>query len=187
VGKLWGTLVMLVVAAFAVGCGGSTHTKTVVVTATTSSTASGPVITTLNGTSSTTTSTASAATSTTSTAAPVVHLATFKSPTGNIGCVIIAGTARCDIRSRAWSPPPRPHSCPQIVDFGQGTIVVDGRPARLVCAGDTAYDPSARVLPYGTNSTIGAFTCESRAAGMTCTNANSGHGFFISFQSYRLF
>jgi len=43
---------------------------------------------------------------------PIVHRESFQSPTRNIGCVIVGGTARCDIGSRSWSPPPRPSDCP---------------------------------------------------------------------------
>jgi hypothetical protein len=118
---------------------------------------------------------------------PVVHLATFKSPSSNIGCMIIAGTARCDIKQKSWSLPPRPSTCPQIVDFGQGLIVTGSGPGHLVCAGDTTLDPSARVLPYNTDTAVGAFRCQSRTDGMTCTDASTGHGFFISIQSYRAF
>jgi hypothetical protein len=172
------------------GCGGAAHTKTVVVTATTSSSSSsGPILTTLSGSSTGTTTAPSSttATSTTTTAANVVHIATFKSPTGNIGCMIIADTARCDLKAKSWTLPPRPSDCPNIVDFGQGAIVADGRPGRLVCAGDTTLDPSAKTIPYGTDTSVGGFTCQSRTNGMTCTNDSSGHGFFVSFQSYRTF
>jgi hypothetical protein len=75
----------------------------------------------------------------------VLHLATFKSPSGNIGCMIVAGTARCDIRHRNWSPPPRPASCPHVVDYSQGLTVGASGPGRLVRAGDTALIQSYRV------------------------------------------
>jgi hypothetical protein len=169
------------------GCGGASHTKTVVVTATTSSPRSGPILTTVSGSSTVTTTTSSSTTTTSSTAANAIHVATFKSPTGNIGCMIIADTARCDLKTKSWTPPPRPSSCPNIVDFGQGAIVADGRPGHLVCAGDTTLDPGAKILPYGTDTSVGAFTCQSRFNGMTCRNDSSGHGFFVSIQSYRTF
>jgi len=101
--------------------------------------------------------------------------------------VIVAGTARCDLRQRSWSPPPRPKSCPNVVDFGQGLIVSSSGPGQLVCAGDTALDPSAPTLPYGTDTVVGGFRCASRTTGMTCTNASDGHGFFIARETYRIF
>ncbi len=116
-----------------------------------------------------------------------VHLSTFRSPTGVIGCVLLDGVARCDIAKRDWSPPPRPASCPNVVDFGQGLEVGRLGPGKFVCAGDTALDPTGTPLGYGTASRFGGFTCVSRSTGMTCTNPATGHGFFISIQSYRAF
>jgi hypothetical protein len=116
----------------------------------------------------------------------VVHLQSFRSPSGNIGCVMFEGGARCDIRKREWSPPSRPVSCPEQVDFGQGLSVEHTGEASVVCAGDTALDPSATELAYGEASELGGTQCISRSEGITCAN-HSGHGFFISTQSYNLF
>jgi hypothetical protein len=143
---------------------------------------------TTSSTGSTTTSdSATTQTTQTSISAPVVHLSTFKSPSGNIGCIMYSDGARCDIHKRSWSPPPRPSSCTTQVDFGQGVGVGSSGVARIVCAGDTTFDPSAPPLPYGTDSLAGGFRCQSRTGGMSCRNVSSGHGFFISAQSYRLF
>lgn len=116
----------------------------------------------------------------------VVHLQSFRSPSGNIGCVMFEGGARCDIRKRDWSPPSRPASCPEQVDFGQGLSVDHTGTASFVCAGDTALDPSATPLEYGEASEMGGTQCISRSEGITCAN-HSGHGFFVSIQSYKLF
>jgi hypothetical protein len=72
-----------------------------------------------------------------------------------------------------------------VVDFGQGVALGSAGPGGLVCAGDTALDPTAAVLPYGTVSSADGFICTSATSGMTCTRG--GHGFFISAQSYRTF
>lgn len=182
----------IAVALILAGCG-SGGTKTVTVTSTSSSASAssstssgGPTSETATTPPSTSTS-ASMSTSTASTVTATVHLATFKSPTGNIGCMIIAGTARCDIRKRTWSPPPRPASCPNEVDFGQGLIVTRSGPARFVCAGDTSADPSAQSLGYGTATSVGGFTCVSASSGMSCRNTATGHGFVIAIQGYRIF
>ena len=115
------------------------------------------------------------------------HSTFFESPSRNIGCVILDGTARCDIAKRSWTPPPRPSSCPSEVDYGQGlTVSRTGAPA-LVCAGDTALDPNAPILAYGQLETIGVMRCASTLAGMTCRSTRSGHGFFVSRQRYSLF
>jgi len=100
---------------------------------------------------------------------------------------VLDGTARCDINHRDWSPPPHPSSCPPVVDFGQGLEVGGTGSGQFVCAGDTAMDPSAAELAYGSASVEGAFRCVSATTGMTCTNTATGHGFFISIQSYRMF
>jgi hypothetical protein len=56
-----------------------------------------------------------------------------------------------------------------------------------VCAGDTVLDPAARVLAYNTVTAVSVFRCQSATDGMTCTNTRTGHGFFLSIQSYRTF
>jgi hypothetical protein len=116
----------------------------------------------------------------------VVHLQSFRSPSGNIGCVMLEGGARCDIRKREWSPPARPASCPGQVDFGQGLSVDHTGAASFVCAGDTAFDPTATLLRYGEASEVGGTQCINRSEGITCAN-HSAHGFFISIQSYKTF
>jgi hypothetical protein len=116
----------------------------------------------------------------------VVHLQSFRSPSGNIGCIMFEGGARCDIRKRDWSPPSRPASCPEQVDFGQGLTVGHTGRASFVCAGDTALDPSAPQLAYGEASELGGTQCISSSDGITCAN-HTGHGFFVSIQSFKLF
>lgn len=116
-----------------------------------------------------------------------VHLANFRSPSGNIGCVIAAGTARCDIAKRRWSPPSRPSSCPSEVDFGQGLEVSHSGKGKFVCAGDTARDPSSKPLAYGEGSNVDGFLCISRPSGIACADTSTNHGFALSVQGYGLF
>src|SRR5690349_1741503 len=96
-------------AALLAGCGGGT--RTVVET--------GPPRTTgISAANAGTVTGTATGTATTSTQAEsptrFVSLATFQSPSGNIGCVIAGDIARCDIVQRTWQPPARPASCPQI-------------------------------------------------------------------------
>jgi hypothetical protein len=114
-----------------------------------------------------------------------VSLKTFKSPTGNIGCVLDASYARCDIRERTWTPPPKPANCD--LDWGSGLAVSPADAGTIVCAGDTAYDPGAPVLSYGQRTRQSSMVCASAESGVTCTHEASGHGFFLSRDSYRLF
>jgi len=181
--------VLLAVLACAVAlaaCGNDTTTVTVDTTVT-ASTATDMTTTEPPPTTETTTT---ATTQTTSPDAPGPPTATvarpfFRAPSSNIGCVIADGTARCDIRARSWGVPPRPSSCN--LDYGQGLTVGRSGSGTFVCAGDTALDPRNPVLPYGEDSRVGAVTCASREAGVTCTNADTGHGFFIARERYRLF
>jgi hypothetical protein len=112
----------------------------------------------------------------------------FQTPSGNIGCLSEVGLhkayLRCDIRSRDWSPPPRPASCPSYTDYGQGLAFGRSRGrARFVCAGDTALDSRARKLRYGRTWRFGPFRCKARRSGLTCRNRT--HSFLLSRQTYR--
>jgi hypothetical protein len=101
--------------------------------------------------------------------------------------MIIDGVARCDIVKRNWSPPPRPSDCPNVVDYGQGIELSGPGQAKFVCAGDTARDPTSKILSYDTVSQVGDLSCQSATTGVTCTNRKSHHGFELSAQSYRVF
>ena len=116
----------------------------------------------------------------------IIHLQHFRTPSGNIGCVMFDGGARCDIRKRDWAPLPRPASCSKEVDYGQGLQVAHRGQASFVCAGDTALEPNLASLSYGTAARVGGSECISRSDGVTCVN-QAGHGFFISVQSYQVF
>jgi hypothetical protein len=121
------------------------------------------------------------------TASHALDLTTFRSPTGNIGCVLVQGDARCDIGHREWKPPARPGSCPAIVDYGQGLEIGASGSAQFVCAGDTARDTRSPALGYGSATRADGFECLSATTGMTCRRSRDGHGFFISIQTYRTF
>lgn len=167
------------------GCGSGGAT-TVVQTVTAPSPASTPTQTeTVDKTPPTTTTVPPAVTSTPPRRLKIVRRAIFKTPSRNIGCVLLGGDARCDIRRRDWRTPPRPAGCD--LDWGQGVFVGRTGRARFVCAGDTALDPRAPVLAYGTVARYGAFDCTSRTAGITCRNRATGHGFFLARDRYRLF
>jgi hypothetical protein len=115
----------------------------------------------------------------------------FRTPTGNIGCVYSSGftgaeapTVRCDIRSRLHPEPTRPGKCP--LDYGDSIEISRTGRAILVCHGDTALDPRARVVAYGHAWKRGGLTCSSRSTGLRCSN-QSGHGFFLSRQRWFVF
>jgi hypothetical protein len=108
----------------------------------------------------------------------------FTSPLGNIGCYIDITYARCDIRDRTWSPPPRSASCPDYTDWGQGVQLHVGSPAGFVCAGDTAL-MSGDPLPYGDKIVAGSIECTSTPDGISCWDFVYGGEFAISRDSYR--
>ena len=76
--------------------------------------------------------------------------------------------------------PLRPKSCDLDWGYGYELIGATAR-AKTFCAGDTAHDPRAPILPYGKTWKKGPFTCLSRRIGLRCAN-RAGHGFFLSRQ-----
>ena len=110
----------------------------------------------------------------------------FQSPSGNIGCVIGGGLARCDILEHDWTPPPKPASCID-GDYGNGVEVIGGHPGQYTCAGDTVFSPNNPVLGYGEKITKNRFRCKSKTSGMRCVNRKLKHGFFLSRDRVRLF
>jgi hypothetical protein len=117
-------------------------------------------------------------------AAPAQAATRFETPSHNIGCVISKAGARCDIRDRAWRPPPKPRSCP--VDWGNGLAVERRGFAYWVCAGDTVLG-AGKVLDYRTSITRGLFSCTSRRNGVRCVNERTEHGFKIARRTARWF
>ncbi len=117
-------------------------------------------------------------------AAPAGAATFFKTPSGNIGCVIAKSGARCDIREHAWKPPPKPRSCP--VDWGFGLTVERRGVARWVCAGDTVFG-GKRVLGYRESIRRGRFRCTSYRNGMRCVNLRNDHGFKLARRLARWF
>ena len=90
---------------------------------------------------------------------------------------------RCDIRSGIKPKPAQPKSCE--LDFGDSYEIRTTGRTILVCHGDTAIDPRAKVLAYGKTWRTSPFTCASLKSGLRCKNG-SGHGFFLSREhSYR--
>lgn len=112
--------------------------------------------------------------------------ASFRSPTGNIHCMILTrgdAEARCDLREATPSFAP-PADCEQ--DYGYAFVVGSVGPGRPICAGDTVFMPGSPVLAYGQSVMLGGFTCLSERTGMTCVNAR-GHGFSLARAQQRVF
>jgi hypothetical protein len=110
----------------------------------------------------------------------------FETPSHNIGCYMDRHSVRCDIRQRDWSPPAEPQYCIKAgVDWGQG-LAVGAHRASFVCAGDTTLGGPG-LLGYRHAARRGPIYCVSRTIGITCRNADTAHGFFLSRAGYRLF
>ncbi len=114
----------------------------------------------------------------------------FHTPSKNIYCGYTnypgqGGPAlRCDIRSGLRPLPPKPHGCD--TDWSTSLELRPTSRGRVLCAGDSIYNPHARTLAYGETWRGGGFSCTSRASGLTCTNAQR-HGFFLSRRRWRVF
>jgi len=133
--------------------------------------------------------------------------AAFVSPSGQIVCELLASGARCDYfaQDKAWTAP-EPGNC----DLSWGWSLHVDRTAGTSCVGDTIVttaalnsgfdtwrkpaDPTVdwngialAVLPYGSTLLVDTFRCDSATTGVTCQNQSTGHGFFMSRESYRFF
>jgi hypothetical protein len=181
-------LAVLVLSALAAGCGGDATTSTVTATETV------PATSTTSSTSTTSTEETTTEESTTTeggggTPPPdqqVTSLTGFTSPSGNIGCIIDRKSVRCDVQKRQWDPPARPDSCNENVDYGQGISLSAGGAPEFVCAGDTTLG-SGPALAYGESIGAGLLRCDSAESGMTCRDVETGRGFTISIEAYKLF
>jgi len=110
----------------------------------------------------------------------------FQLPSKNIACAMgKPAYARCDVRQKTFTPPAKPASCP--LDFGSAVAVQGKRPGAFICIGDTVMNPAAPVLQYGQRSAVGFVVCKSSAAGITCRNKQTGHGFFLAREKFRTF
>lgn len=116
-------------------------------------------------------------------------LVSFRTPSGNIGCIYaseepgLPANLRCDIRSGLRPKPGRPKGCD--LDYGDSYALLKFGRTLVTCHGDTTLDPRAPVLAYGRTWRRNGFTCTSKSTGLRCTNT-AGHGFFMSrAHSYR--
>ena len=76
----------------------------------------------------------------------------------------------------------RPADCAAEATFGGGVAIGATDPGAYTCvnAGDTIDPQGAPRLSYGQETSAGGFACVSTQAGVTCWNAQTGHGFFAS-------
>ena len=102
---------------------------------------------------------------------------------GKIRCSVNPEHARCTIWEHAWDPPSRPPRCegdlsPAIELSGEG-----GR-ARFVCWEGPRRKP--QLYAAHTFLQVAAIKCRFERPGIACTNLETGDGFFISTEGFRL-
>ena len=113
-------------------------------------------------------------------------------PSGNIHCFYVPAKPAhllCDIHRASYSHREQDGCQARSGLDWHGWEVYATRSAAPVCSGGILYNsnrdkPVFRRLPYGKTWHFGAFTCVSRITGLTCTSS-SGHGIFLSRQSWR--
>jgi len=119
----------------------------------------------------------------------------FETPSKNIICGYFTGAGvstllECGVASGLVPPAPKPQEGCLAVDPAANRVRLNstGRTYGF-CAGDVgvlAMQGRATVLSYGSTWHRGPYRCSSATVGLTCKNS-SGHGFFLSRQSWRSF
>lgn len=109
----------------------------------------------------------------------------FQSPSGNIVCNMYTSTdgfdtAICAAAEHDWLGP-KPDNCG--ANWGSRIDLEAGSPARFGCYGQE-MPPVTHTLQYGQTQQLGSISCRSEAAGITCTDNNSGHYFTVSREKY---
>jgi hypothetical protein len=110
----------------------------------------------------------------------------FVSPSGNIYCNVgTSGPKGCEINQGAVKDPAVCSGNP--VSDRVGRIEFRRGRAVPVCNTDTIRKPGAKVLPYGSATTVGKFACLSEKLGVTCIHLKRTEGFFIHKGEYVIF
>ena len=108
----------------------------------------------------------------------------FQTPSGNIACRVGPnqgeGYADCHLAEHDFSP-----VCPEGSEIR--VVIKQGeRPQFEGCDKATLVNGQHVGLLYGNTWRSGAITCDSEEAGITCTDATTGHFFKLARQSYQL-
>jgi hypothetical protein len=113
----------------------------------------------------------------------------FKTPTGNIVCIVNDTDVECGIKSGLNPAPPKQTCTDGDPVFNRVDLSAAGVAEPLRCAGDPgafAEEPNAKVLSYGAALIKGETGCTSFEFGVVCANSK-GHGFFLSRAAVRYF
>jgi hypothetical protein len=115
----------------------------------------------------------------------------FHSPSGNIFCDMRTGDdgtseTTCITTDHNWISPQRSPSCSAGEHWGDALSLYHGQ-SGFQCYTRLPDDPtSAQTLNYGETLANGSITCKSEPAGISCTDAGTGHFFRIARESYQL-
>jgi hypothetical protein len=118
----------------------------------------------------------------------------FLSPSGNIRCVLSSDDspspiAQCQIENHTYVAPAAAPCADGGAPPGWQFRLDQGKQPYLPCeysALDSGEGNRLPTLDYGQTRSLGAITCDSEVSGMTCTDANTGHFFRVSQESYQL-
>ena len=113
----------------------------------------------------------------------------FQSPSHNVYCAIghlyDTAYAECEVVDHTWAAPPRPATdCTGV--FGDRIILPAGVAPVWRCHSSTLKDDGAAVLGYGGMRSVDTISCESEAAGVRCTDSDTGHYFVLSRDNFEL-
>jgi hypothetical protein len=123
----------------------------------------------------------------------------FGSASGNIRCILngrdtALPIAMCQIGDHTYAVAPglatdqNGGPCPAGSDLGRDFRLDQGKSAYVTCTYSALGSGSGAwpTLGYGQTRSLGTITCDSEAAGMTCTDASTGHFFRVSSESYQV-
>jgi hypothetical protein len=111
--------------------------------------------------------------------------AAFKTPSGNIYCLLQEdNNLRCQLSENTAKLPPKPKDCD--LDWGSSFVMDSKGRATRLCYGDTIANANYPVLAYGKTWRSQGFSCISKASGLTCTN-QAKKGWEISKTAQKLF
>lgn len=113
--------------------------------------------------------------------------ARFRSPSGNIFCVVDADGATCEVRDGRVTPPDG--VCPAGGPSDVGRLELQASGAIPVCNSDTIRKGSPPKLPYQATTHVSGtdVTCLSEEAGVICVDQQGKHGFFIARGGFATF
>jgi len=123
----------------------------------------------------------------------------FSSPSGNIRCLLLGDNspgpiAMCQISDDTYSIPQGAAlkedggPCEANTVSGRDIRVDQGKQAYVTCSYSAIGSGFGQwpALAYGQSRSLGALTCGSEPAGMTCTDGSTGHFFRMSRDSYQV-